>query len=72
MKKEINIGLLGFGTVASSLYHIFNERKKEINSLFSVPVNIKKIFTRGNSHPVPENVKGFWLKILTKYWKIKI
>ena len=62
MKKEINIGLLGFGTVASSLYHIFNERKKEINSLFSVPVNIKKIFTRGNSHPVPENVKGFLVK----------
>lgn len=62
MKKEINIGLLGFGTVASSLYHIFNERKNEINSLFSMPVTIKKIFARGDSHPVPENVKGLLVK----------
>ena len=57
MKKEINIGLLGFGTVASSLYHIFHERKTETDSFFSAPVNIKKIFTRGKSRPVPENVK---------------
>ena len=57
MKKEINIGLLGFGTVASSFYHIFSEQKSELDSIFSVPINIKKIFTRGNSHPVPENIK---------------
>lgn len=57
MKKEINIGLLGFGTVASSFYHIFHERKSEIDSIFSVPVNILKIFTRGKGHPVPENIK---------------
>ncbi len=62
MKKEINIGLLGFGTVASSFYHIFNERKKEINSFLSVPVNIKKIFARGGSHPVPENIKKFLVR----------
>lgn len=62
MKKEINIGLLGFGTVASSFYHIFTERKKEINSFLSVPVNIKKIFARGGSHPVPENIKKFLVK----------
>ncbi len=62
IKKEINIGLLGFGTVASNLYHIFSERKKEIDSFFSIPVNIKKVFTRGNNHPVPENVKGFLVK----------
>lgn len=57
MKKEINIGVLGFGTVASSFYNIFNERKQKINSMFSIPVNIKKIFTRGASHPVPEKIK---------------
>ncbi len=57
MKKAINIGILGFGTVASSFYHIFSEQKGELDSIFSVPINIKKIFTRGNSHPVPENIK---------------
>ncbi len=62
MKKGINIGLLGFGTVASSLYHIFSERKKRIDSLFSAPVNISKIFTRGSNHPVPENIKGLLVK----------
>jgi len=62
MKKEVNIGLLGFGTVASSLYHIFNERKKEIDSLFSAPVNIKKIFTRGSGHPVPEDIRKLLVK----------
>ncbi len=62
MKKEINIGLLGFGTVASSLYYIFNGQKKELDSLFSLPVNINKIFTRGAGHPVPEDAR----KILVK------
>jgi Homoserine dehydrogenase len=57
MKKSVNIGLFGFGTVASSFYHIFSEQKNEIDGVFSVPVNIKKIFTRGGSHPVPENIK---------------
>lgn len=62
MRKGINIGLLGFGTVASSFYHIFNERKNEIDSVFSTPVKIKKIFTRGSSRPVPENLKPFLVK----------
>jgi homoserine dehydrogenase len=62
MKKSINIGLLGFGTVASSFYHIFSEQKNEIDDLFSVPVNVKKIYTRGRSHPVPENIKKLLVK----------
>ena len=62
MKKFINIGLLGFGTVASSFYHIFSEQKNEIDEVFSVPINIKKIFTRGGSHPVPENIKKLLVK----------
>ena len=62
MKKNINIGLLGFGTVASSFYHIFSEQKRELDSTFSVPINIEKIFTRGVSHPVPENIKSRLVK----------
>jgi len=62
MKKEVNIGLLGFGTVASSFYHMFSEQKNGIDSIFSVPVNIKKVFTRGTGHPVPENIKKLLVK----------
>ncbi len=62
IKREINIGLLGFGTVASSFYHIFSEQKKELGSIFSIPINIKKIFTRGSGHPVPENIKKLTVK----------
>ncbi len=62
VKNELNVGILGFGTVASSFYNIFHERKQWIDSIFSKSVNIKKIYTRGTSHPVTENIK----KILAK------
>lgn len=53
--NKINIGLLGFGTVGGSFYRILDIRKKEIETMLSAAVNIKKIFTRGNRNPSVED-----------------
>ncbi len=60
--KAINIGLLGFGTVAGGVYRILKERGKEITSMLSAPVEIKKIFTRGSRNLFPESAKSLAVK----------
>jgi homoserine dehydrogenase len=54
--NKINIGLFGFGTVGGSFYRILDMRKKEIETMLSADVTIKKIFTRGNRNPLIDNV----------------
>jgi homoserine dehydrogenase len=60
--KSVNIGLIGFGTVAGGVHRILNERKKEIASLLSSSINIKKIYTRGNRNPSASGVKELMVK----------
>lgn len=43
MKKRINVGLLGLGTVGSGVYKILQKRKKELARLVEADIVIKKI-----------------------------
>lgn len=43
MKKRINIGLLGLGTVGSGVYKILTKRKKELKRLINADLVVKKI-----------------------------
>lgn len=49
MKKEINIGLLGFGTVGSGVAQILNEHQQDLQYKLGVEVAIKKVLIRDAS-----------------------
>ena len=46
MKKELVIGLLGFGTVGSGVWKILTENQKLLEERVSRPIRIKKIVVR--------------------------
>ena len=46
MKKEINIGLLGFGTVGSGVAKILHEHQQDLQYKLGVPVSIKKVLIK--------------------------
>lgn len=49
MKNEINIGLLGFGTVGSGVSKILEEHQQDLQHKLGVPVKIKKVLVRNSS-----------------------
>lgn len=53
MKKEINIGLLGCGTVGGGVIQILKDNAEEISKRVGVPVKIKQVLARH-----PEKVKA--------------
>src|SRR5574344_1629606 len=53
MKKEINLGLLGSGTVGGGVILVLKQNAAEISKRVGVPVKIKKVFARH-----PEKVKA--------------
>ena len=52
MKKEINLGLLGSGTVGGGVILVLKKNAEEISKRVGVPVKIKQVFARH-----PEKVK---------------
>jgi homoserine dehydrogenase len=49
MKKQINVGLIGLGTVGTGVLKIFNNMAKHIEERAGAPVIIKKIVTKDAS-----------------------
>ena len=48
-EKKINIGILGFGTVGTSVYRILKDRKKDLKERFGLEIVIKKILEKDKS-----------------------
>lgn len=49
MKNEVNIGLLGFGTVGSGVAKILQEHQQDLHHKLGVPVTITKVLVRNES-----------------------
>lgn len=49
MKNEVNIGLLGFGTVGSGVAKILHDHQQDLHHKLGVPVKIKKVLVRDAS-----------------------
>jgi homoserine dehydrogenase len=49
--ENINIGLLGYGTVGSNVYRLLEEQAKEITQASGAKINVKKILVRDTQVP---------------------
>lgn len=61
MMKELNVALLGLGTVGSGVVKIIEENKEQIKETMDKDINIRHILVRDKSRTRPINVSNYHL-----------
>lgn len=59
--RELNVALLGLGTVGSGVVKIIEENREQIKETMNKDINIRHILVRDTSRPRPINVSSYHL-----------
>lgn len=59
--KELNVALLGLGTVGSGVVKIIEENREQIKETMNKDINIRHILVRDKSRSRPINVSKYHL-----------
>ena len=57
--KELNVALLGLGTVGSGVVKIIEENREQIQETMNKNINIRHILVRDKSRQRPINVSNY-------------